>query len=181
MRFLVLVVASMVTVKGQDFASFLGPLFAGRGGGVGGGGGGLGNILASFGGGKSPDIGSLIQLGAGFLGKGGGLPPVPGLPPPAPTSAPAPVPAPAPAGGPTNIAVPDYADYEGELPPPGAIDTPNALKPPGSLTWMRNNADTPLDGISTDYEITRISAQRARPLLPSPPPSSLHFTPVGSR
>ncbi|VDM72960.1 unnamed protein product [Strongylus vulgaris] len=97
--------------QGQDFASLIGGLLGGAGGGGGGGGNPLGGLFAGLGkggaGGKAPDIASLFS---GFLGKGGGTPPLfpmPGGPPPAP--------APAPGRGiqgPTNIAIPDYSDYD---------------------------------------------------------------------
>ncbi|KAK6022438.1 hypothetical protein OSTOST_11864 [Ostertagia ostertagi] len=108
MRWIAVILAGLVAVKAQDFASLLGPLLGGGGGG----GGGIGNILSGFGGGgKGPDIGSLLQLGAGLLNRNGGGAPV--LPMPAPAPAPGPAPGPV-VGGPSNIAVPDYSDYDAE-------------------------------------------------------------------
>ncbi|KAK6037530.1 hypothetical protein COOONC_24965, partial [Cooperia oncophora] len=97
----------LIYFQAQDFAALLGPLLGGGGGG----GGGIGSILSGLGGGggggKGPDIGSLLQLGAGLLNRNGG-----GGGSPFPMPAPAPAPGPGPSiGGPSNIAVPDYTDY----------------------------------------------------------------------
>ncbi|KJH44060.1 hypothetical protein DICVIV_09926 [Dictyocaulus viviparus] len=217
------------------------------------------NILASLGGGKHPDIANLLQLGAGLFGKGGGAPFTPAVPPPAPAGPSAgsvPAPAPAPAVGPSNVAIPDYSDYEGEtnfgpspielkrqreqkqrklqqtkqqvqcvesfcycqmfvryvlemimrqpnlkkqrtlqerqkeqqkrlnmkqmsLPPPGVTDTPKALTPPSSLTWMKNSGGTTQGIIDTDYEAVGMSAPQPAAAAQQPPPPPSEFAAVG--
>ncbi|KAK6725685.1 hypothetical protein RB195_004166 [Necator americanus] len=199
MHWIVTILASVAIVKGQDFASLLGPLL---GGGGGGGGNPLGGILAGLGGGgggKGPDIGSLFSLGAGLLGKGGGGAPM--IPIPAPAARPAPAGRGGGIQGPTNIAVPDYSDYEDKTgPKPSPVqtqqqrkeqrqkarrekeklavttETPDALRPPNSMTWMQGGHASNAGDIDSDYDIVGMTGPGARAAAP-PPPSE--FTPVG--
>ncbi|VDO74543.1 unnamed protein product [Haemonchus placei] len=225
MRWIAILFTGIVLAKAQDFASLLGPLLGGAGGGGGGPGGGIGSILAGLGGGgggKGPDLSSLFQLGAGLLNRNGGG----ANPAPVPAPVPAPGPAPAPViGGPTNIAVPDYSDYNDEnivgpsrakvrrqqkeqrrkaklekevvhvadfcqmlilyacgfdidtYRPQRVTDTPAALSPPNSLTWIKGAPTMKRNDFGDDYDMIGMTRPAPRSVPPPPPPQQ--FIPVG--
>ncbi|CAJ0595269.1 unnamed protein product [Cylicocyclus nassatus] len=191
MHCVTILLASVIAVKSQDFASLLGGFLGGGGAGGGGGGSPLGGILASLGGGGAggkggPDIASLLNLGGGLLGKGGGGSPfaLPG----------APNPAPAPRGGggikgPTNVAVPDYSEYEEETVQAATATTaattstaePDALPPPNSMTWMQGEGpEATASEIDSDYDMVGMTGPgSSAPSAGAPPPPPAAFTPIG--
>ncbi|KAK6038549.1 hypothetical protein COOONC_23946, partial [Cooperia oncophora] len=55
---------------------------------------------------------------------------------------------------------------------------PDALSPPGSLTWINGDATTAQNEFEDDYEILGMTRPAARAAQPPPPPPQ-QFIPVG--